>query len=168
MRTSALLLAASVAACSGIRSDVEFDPAADFRRYHTYAWGPHEGASSPAIDRRIMTAIDTQLAQKGFLRVERNADLEVRFRATVDPVYEMVSWEHGHGDRWGSMPAQVDVREQEIGAVQVDLIEWVSRRRAWRGRGISTLSPDAGFAERAARIDEGAKRMFRSFPPRQR
>jgi Domain of unknown function (DUF4136) len=166
MRKSALLLVASIFACSGIRSDVEYDPAVDFRRFHTYSWGTHEGASSPAVDRRIVAAIDAQLVKSGLVRVERHGDLEVHFRTTVDPHYDVVAWEHGRGPRWLGMPAEVEVSNETIGAIQVDLLDRVTRQRAWRGRGVGTLSADSSLEERAARIDEGARKLFRSFPPR--
>jgi hypothetical protein len=166
MRASELLLIASVSACSGIRATVDYDHEVDFRRFHTYSWGAHEGASSPAVDRRIMTAVDAQLAKKGLLHVERGGDLEVRFRATVDPAYDVIAWEHGRGSRWSAMPSGVEVRREAIGAIQVDLLDRVSQRRAWRARGVATLSPDPSFEERAARIDEGTRKLFRSFPPR--
>ncbi|HXN55624.1 MAG TPA: DUF4136 domain-containing protein [Myxococcales bacterium] len=166
MRARALLLVASICACSGIRADVEYDHAVDFRRFHTYSWGAFDGGSSPAIDRRIIAAVDAQLMKNGLVRVERRGDLEVRLRASVDPAYEVIAWEHGRGPRWLGMPDDVEVRRESIGAIQVDLLDRVSQQRAWRGLGVGTVSTDASLEECGARIDESARKLFRSFPPR--
>lgn len=165
MRAHALVVAASVAACSGIRADVEYDHDLDFRRFHTYSWGAHEGASSASVERRILAAVDRQLNRKGLARVERGGDLEVNVRATVDPAYDVIAWEHGRGPRWGGMPAEVQLREESVGAVEVELIDAATHRRAWRGRGVGALPAEPSPEERAARIEEGAAKLFRSFPP---
>jgi hypothetical protein len=53
-------------------------PGDDFSRYHTYKWMSIEGATHPnqIVDAEIKQSIDSQLAAKGFTKVDAdNADL---------------------------------------------------------------------------------------------
>ena len=50
----------------------------DFSSFRTYQWlKPVRSTGNPLMDQRIVTAIDAQMAQKGFQRVENNPDVLV-------------------------------------------------------------------------------------------
>lgn len=66
---------------------MDWDKAANFSGYHTYAWTTGTPAKNPLMRQRIVDEIDKQLAAKGFQRVDisSNSDLMV--------LYPCLHWE---------------------------------------------------------------------------
>ena len=164
MRTASLTLALLVASCASVETSVvDPNPRLDFSRFHTYAWGARGGASAPEVDRQIEQAIDVQLGRRGLVRVQGPADLEVRFRASVDREVDEQVWGGSRGARWAGSP-DTHVRELTVGAIVVDVFEFQSKQLAWRGVGKGELAADASPEERGRQIEEGAAQLFAKFP----
>ena len=64
----------------------DFDKAAPFSQFKTYAWIEGTPAKSPQMRERITESIDKQLAVKGLLKIDRdsNPDLLVAYHAATD------------------------------------------------------------------------------------
>jgi hypothetical protein len=164
MRTASLTLALLVASCASVETSVvDPNPRLDFSRFHTYAWGARGGASAPEVDRQIEQAIDVQLGRRGLVRVQGPADLEVRFRASVDREVDEQVWGGSRGARWAGSP-DTHVRELTVGAVVVDVFDVRGKQLAWRGVGKGELAADASPEERGRQIEEGFAQLFAKFP----
>ena len=49
---------------------IDYDKAVDFSKYRTYAWRSGQPAPNPLVDKRILNAIDGQLAAKGWTKTD--------------------------------------------------------------------------------------------------
>jgi len=83
-------------------------PGADFSRYHTYTWVDEvQGAPSVGghpdqiLDAQVKQAIDSQMAAKGFTKVEdgSKADLLLGYQLAIDKEKQI----NGFGDNLGSL-----------------------------------------------------------------
>ena len=83
-------------------------PGTDFSKYHTYAW-VDEVQGVPAVgghpdqilDTQVKEAIDSQMAAKGFTKVEDGgkADLLLGYQLAIDREKQI----NGFGDNWGGL-----------------------------------------------------------------
>ncbi len=68
-RVPPVALAAALAACSSLKVATQYDPAAPYASYRTYAWnpaapGPEQAAAirDPAVKAQVVAALDRELA----------------------------------------------------------------------------------------------------------
>ncbi|MCA8833097.1 DUF4136 domain-containing protein [Hymenobacter pini] len=149
-----LLLGASSCATTarvGVTSD--FDHSVNFRAYKTWAWyptqpvdtegGPAKGYES-FLDKRIRTAVEQQLAQKGLTYSEKTPDVYVAYsarvedkqRATGSP-YGPFGYPYGYGYYgYGSLYNRGGyVTDYKAGTVILDFVDVKRKELAWRGQG---------------------------------
>ncbi len=186
---SAAALAVLAIACASVTTETEFDPAADFGAWRTYAWYPLEALpagdsrlENPELQGRIEAAVDRVLLARGFTKVEDRAPdfyvnthlsteqrLSVRY---VNSVYFSGPNRHRfRGAGWGGAGwggpgwGETVVTRYEKGTLLIDLVDVATRRLAWRGSGRRRLSgtptPDrvAGF------VDQAVPEILAGFPP---
>jgi Domain of unknown function (DUF4136) len=163
----------------------DFDPSADFARYHTYYWAGGKEASGRSslenslIDKRIKDIIGTQLWARGFGEVAENAkpDLVVLYwigakdKTSVEgtPASTLSAkavWNHYDpywGGRWGRTYDEVVLRNYTEGTLIVDLIDTASKALAWRAYLVQTLDEDP--QKTARRAEANAMTAFAQYPP---
>jgi Domain of unknown function (DUF4136) len=139
---------------------VDYDKGVDFSTYSTYAWGAGRSAANPLVDRRIVDAVDRQLAAKGWRRSDRDPQAIVVYRSGVDIQRQLNGW--SSGPRWNGM-GTVRVEETKIGQVLVDIYDAATQRLLWRGTASDTISDKPEKNEK--RINDAAAKLFRQFPP---
>src|SRR5262245_24795819 len=84
-RVAACVVALTVAGCTvPIKVNHDFDRQADFTKYHTYAWREGTGTTSSLVQKRIVAAVDGQLAAKGLTKDDNNPDLLVYTHVRLD------------------------------------------------------------------------------------
>ena len=83
---------------SAQKVDVDYDKAVDFSKARTYAWQTGQPVSNPLLHKRIISAIDRQLAAKGWTKVEASPSAVLVYQAAVDEQKELSAW--GSGPRW--------------------------------------------------------------------
>lgn len=167
-----LVLAALVggAACTTLRTTVDFDRSADFSKYRTYKWIAGGGLpESSLVVKRFTAAIDRQLAAKGLSQADP-ADLLVtiqahRERQTVYYHEAFVGWGYGPG-WWRGNLVYWHPEEIPVGTLVVDLVDAKSNQLAWRGIARRVLDPMASVEEKERNADETAVRLFEGYPPR--
>ena len=159
-----ILVALLAASCSTVSTSAEYDRSRDFSHFHTWAWGPSGGASSPQVEQKIRDVIDAQLSKKGLVRVDGAADLEVRYRAAVAEAPLVQVWGTSYGGRWSGVEPDTHLLSALVGSVVVEVFDAQSRQLAWRGVGTGDLTANATLEERARTIDSGAAQMFAQFP----
>jgi hypothetical protein len=175
-----LFLILGLAACTS-KVYVDYDKQADFSKYRTYAWQEGTPAKNPLMDRRIVTAIDKQLTEKDFQKVDTNPDMYVTYHAatTEEVSYTTSSMGYGYGPAWGagygrygggfgmwgvglSTGTATPVTVVK-GSLVVDIYGANKKLLLWRGTGNDTVHADPEKV--GDQIREVTKEMFNRFPP---
>lgn len=161
-RIVAGLLALSCATVAAAGVKVDFDAAADFSKYRTYAWKQGAPALNPEIEQKILDSVDQELAADGLTRVEGEADLYVSTYAIGEEMGKLgVSAELLGG---GFVLLKPDVRMNKAGTLLVRLVDGETGAPVWHGWASKT------FGDNPRRVTEKVgkfvSKMFRDYPPR--
>jgi len=158
-----ILLAASSALAQKVT--VQFDPAADFSRYKTFAIrGGQLNSRNPALNsdlvkKRIEADIAQSLTAKGLTMVAGRADLNVRYRlgaARRTQVEAYPAGWRGLGTRWVRVP-------YAEGTLVIDLRDPSTRSLVWRGIA-SEEKRDPTKLE--GKLDNMVKKSLKKYPPK--
>ncbi len=160
---------------------IDYDKQADFTKYRTYAWGEGTAAQNPLMDRRIVAAIDEQLAGKGFQKSDKSPDMFVSYHAATskEVSYTTTSYGYGYGPSWGasygrygggmgmwgvglSTGTATPVTVVK-GTLVVDIYGAEPKLLLWRGTGNDTIHADPEKVEN--QIRDVVTEMFETFPP---
>lgn len=146
--------------------EVDYDKAADFSSYRTFAWTPFQTpAHDAAIHIRLSESIERELLAHGLTKAENaaQADLLVQYEGRLEkklrgtPTRTESYWQP-------SNPRFiVNFDRVEVGTLVITL--WDARRKdvVWHARGSAIL----GRAdERPRQADEAVKHMLSTFPPK--
>jgi len=168
IRTSLLAagtLAFAMIAFATISTD--FNHSVDFSRYHTYSWIGVRAGNELWQD-RIMNAVDSALAAKGWMKVPSGGDADVsafgrtREQDTLQTFYDgFPGW--GWGGWWGEGTATTVTEPQRVGDLTVDIFDGMTKKLIWRGRADNLLSSKPEKNEK--KLEKGVADMFKKFPP---
>jgi Domain of unknown function (DUF4136) len=164
----ALLVAVGAASAQQVQTD--FDHQANFSQYKTYSWQAIKPANS-LWDARIKSAVDAQLAAKGWTQVDSGADIAIVAIKTTQTQRTLQTFYDGFGGGWGwrrfgaggfgeSETTEQDYKE---GTLVVDMYNATTKQLIWRGSAEDTLSSKAENNEK--NLDKGVAKMFKKFPP---
>lgn len=159
-RTSLVILGVCLMpiAAQAQRVNVDYDKAVDFSKYKTYAWETGQPAPNPLVHKRILNAIDNQLAAKGRSKVESSANAIVVYYAAIEEERQLNAW--GGGPRWSGT---VNVETILTGQLVVDIYDGVTKELLWRGFVSDTASEKADKNEK--KLNEAVAKLFKRFPP---
>jgi hypothetical protein len=173
-------LALALTACAAtLRVDSDFDSAANFAAYHSFAWIREDplirsSASptpiSPLNSRRIMEAIELELKAKGYtLSADRAAaDFVVAYTVGARDRMDATSYPAPFfwGGYWGHayFGNAVEVRTYREGQLSIDLFDGKSHQPVWHGAATKRIS-EADRANAKANIDAAVKAILARFPP---
>ncbi len=175
-RTAGLVLSLTLllAACSGISTSTDYDPAANFSSYGTYAWTSSEGTSTDDLtSTRIKSAVDATLATKGLSKVDSGGDLAVGYQVTTADrtTYNTVStgWGGGYGRRgWGGAGmGMTTTTEQNYteGTIILAMFDEGTENLVWKGTASATEDRGKSPEDRAKSIQGAVDKMLEDFPP---
>ena len=181
---------ALTAACNTLpRIGYDFDPAADFSAYRTYAWMPGPQAKTgdrrvdnSAVDIRIRTAVDTRLRLKGYApSPDGKPDFFLTYHAGVkelaadstsqflDPTMAGIPFSMSADTRNMGKPRQepeAKIDPRLSGSLLVDVIDAETNKLVWRGTAAGEVDPGLTSQERDARMRAIVEKMFSHFPPK--
>lgn len=165
-----LLPAAVVFACIAWAASVatDYDHHAAFQRYHTYSWLGVK-ASDSLWQNRITTAVDGQLAAKGWTKVASGGDASVSAfgrtteKDTMETFYDGFPGWGWRGWGGGMGMATTDVIPEKVGNLTVDIFDGSTKQLIWRGRASDVLSSKAD--KNTSKMDHSVEEMFKKFPP---
>jgi hypothetical protein len=145
----------------------DYNHSADFSRYHTYSWLDVK-AGDPLWPDRITSAVDSQLAAKGWSKVPSGGDASVAaFGSTrVQPQLETFYTGFGGGWFWrglGDGMAVTNVENITVGTLVVDLFDSPTKKLIWRGVATDVLSDKPDKNEK--KLEKAVEDMFKHFPP---
>ena len=175
--TLALMIAALPAIAAAQKTTYDYDKSATFGAFRTYAFKEGTPTKNELIDKRIVAAIESQLAAKGFVRNDTAPDVFVVFHIAFDEEKDISSYStgpmyggygYGWGGGWGSTSTDVRVREILIGTLAIDLIDAKKQQVAWRGLGTKEINTNAKPEKRDKNITKAVEKIFKKYPPKVR
>jgi hypothetical protein len=169
-RTAVTALLFLVALGSALAQQVktDFDHQANFSQYKTYSWQTVKDRD-PLWDSRIKSAVDAQLAAKGWTKVESGGDVAIVAIATSHTERTLQTFYDGMGGGWrwrgfgGMGEATTTEQDYKEGTLVVDMYDAKTKQLIWRGSSEDTVSNNAQKNEK--NLDKGVAKMFKKFPP---
>jgi len=177
-----LLLVLAVSQAAAVDVHVDYDKAADFPSYKSYAWkdikqGTLEG-SNDLVHSRIVKAIEYQLTQGGLVENQSAPDVYVTYHASTkeDMRVDTTMYNYGYGSSfywdpyWGSTygagfaTGTSQVVTYTRGTLVVDIIDAKTNKLAFRGVAEAIVPEKPSKAEKLiyTSIEKMAK-QFRNF-----
>ena len=170
---AALVLAPALVIAQKVSYD--FDKAANFAGYKTYALKDGTKVGQQLIDDRIVSAIETQLKEKGFTKSDSGPDVFVVYHVAFDKEKDISTYSSGYGGGYGpygwgwggGMSTQTtQVRDILIGTLVVDMADAKKGQLAWRGMAVKEVKTQASPEKRDKSINEAMKKIFKNYPPK--
>ncbi len=170
-----VLLLFALASCSSVRVYSDYDKNVDFNQYKTYAYqksGIDKVEISDLDKKRILRAIDEQMAAKGFAKSE-SPDLLINIftkeREQVDVNQFHAGWGYGWG--WGWNPwmwggTNTSVSRYTEGTLFIDLIDNRKKELIWQGEGVGVLTKNVD--KKDERINEFVAKILAQYPPKKK
>lgn len=179
----ALGLAAALAFLAGCaatapRITTDYDRAADFSQYRTFAFMDREARGvtrsyDSIVERRLMAAVSRELEARGYRQVEENPDLLVNFAVVTETVEEVTTvpgavwpgpwaWRHYYYP-WPAYTSEIYVDRYEQGTVFVDLVDARRRQLVWEGRAVQRVTR-AAQEDPAGALDATVSQIFAAYP----
>ncbi|OAZ02780.1 DUF4136 domain-containing protein [Flavobacterium succinicans] len=168
----ALLAVVFLSSCSSISVHSDYDKTVDYSTFKTYAFykpGIDKVEISDLDKKRILRAIDQQMAAKGFTKSE-TPDLLINIftksREQVNVNQFNAGWGYGWG--WGWNPwmmggNQTTVSTSTEGTLYIDLIDAKKKEMIWQGEGIGTLTKNTDKKDEV--VAEFVGKILAQYPP---
>lgn len=175
------LLAVSFISCSSISVSQDYDPAVDFSKFKTYAWGGQDDpndvlAKVPLVRERIYKAIDVVMQEKGYQKTTDNPDMLVFPHAGTKDKTQVTNYGgYGGYGGWGRGPygyggygygGGIDVNYYTEASIFLDIVNSTGKQLIWRGVGTGVLKEDKPTPEESMeRAIEVVGKILGQFPP---
>ena len=176
MRISTVLTAALVAwvGATVLASSVtyDYDRGANFAKFRTYSWVRGNPVKDELNHQRIMGAIESQLALRGFSKVATGAtpDVLVAYHAAFDESVQVNVFGSGGWGPYGlggNRMANARADRITVGSLVVDMVDASINRIVWRGTASQDLDPRASAEKKDKNITKALEKMFKNYPPKQ-
>lgn len=173
--TIALVVAPALLLAQKVSYD--YNKSANFATYKTYQQKDGTKVGQQLIDDRIVAAIDTELAAKGFTKATANPDVFVIYHVAFDKQQDISTYSSGYGGGygpygygwgggWAGGTSTTSVREILIGTLVIDMADAKKNELAWRGMGVKEVNTQAKPEKRDKSISEAVKKIFKNYPPK--
>ncbi len=187
--TLPILALVFLASCSSVKVITDYDKEANFNTFKTYAFyktGIDKAEISDLDKKRILKAIDVEMAARGFVKSSQPDVLVSIFtkeRERVD-VYNnnfgfgwggfgwggfgwgggfYNPWLFGPGFGWGGgFGPNVTTRTE--GSLYIDVIDTKKKELVWQGRGVGTLNNIKNIEKKEKRIKQFVSEILEKYP----
>ena len=141
----------------------DYDKTVNFSALKTYAWAPDGNIQDELTHKRIVAAVDAQLAAKGMRPVEAGAtpDVIVTYRAGVRQELEVNGYTGYRLNRWSS----ARVEQVPVEALLVEMLDAKTGSTIWRGTATRDVDVKASPEKREKNINKAAEKLFKKYPP---
>ena len=170
------LLACSAAYSQDVRTNSM--PGTDFSKYHRYAWVdevkgvPRVGGQTDQIlDAQIKQAVDSQMAAKGLTKVvdREKADILLGYQLAIDREKQINGFADGWGGwgPWGGGLNSLSATTSTInvGTFVLGMYDPVAKKLVWIGAAQHALEPSKKPEKNQERLNKGAQKLLKDFPP---
>ena len=155
----------------------DYEKSANFATFKTYAQKDGTKVGQQLIDDRIVAAIDTQMAAKGFTKAASNPDVVVIYHVAFDKEKDISTYSSGYGGGygpygygwgggWAGGTTTTQVRDIVVGTLVIDIADAKKNQLAWRGMGVKEINTQANPEKRDKSINEAVKKIFKNYPPK--
>ncbi len=167
--------------CSSVDVLADYDTEVDFKNYKTYAFyktGIDKAQISDLDKKRILKAIEAEMAARGFVKDENPQILVSIFtkeQERVDVYNYGWGWGPGWGWGWGWGPYWgwgwgpgmwgPAVSTYTEGTLFIDLIDARKKVLVWQGKGVGSLSRSKKIEKKEKRIREFVSEIMQEYPP---
>lgn len=132
-----------------------------FKTYHLIR--PIRSTGNPLMDERIVTAINAQMAHKGFQQVENNPDVLVGYGTGLQRQRSATATGTGRWRMGGGM-GTINENISNAGTLVVDISNAQTKQLIWRGTATDTLSDNPD--KNSQKIEKAVAKMFKKYPPK--
>jgi len=157
------------------KTSFDYDKAADFTAFKTYAQRKGTPVGDAFIDKRINDAIDTEMTAKGLTKSDASPDLTVIYHIAFDKKQDISTYSMGYaggygpygygwGGGWGS--TQTIVSEILVGTIMIDIADDHKKQLVFRGTGVKEVDVQAKAEKRDKNISNAVKKVLKDFPPK--
>lgn len=166
-------IALLLASCSPeIQVQTDFDPDYDLWTYKTFDWGQknniEEGKNpfhyNELNDKRIKSAVQSQLASRGYRLTEVNPDLILHYHIIVKDKSVLATEPHGYTYSSYWMRMETHIYAYREGTLILDLMDSKTNNLIWRGWAVSPLDSSYKPAEIEKLINTAVAKVFKKFP----
>jgi hypothetical protein len=165
------LVLASATTARAQKVTYDYDKTADFSKIRTYAWVRGQELQDELNHKRVVSAIDAQLAAKGLTRVEANgmADVLVVYDAGFDRNLQIEgsSMDWGGPLRRGNRNGSARVAEIVTGTLVVGLLDPETKSVVWRGMATRDIDMTASPEKRDRNVTKTVAKLLEHYPPKQ-
>ena len=180
-RFSFLLVLILLSACAGNKANVDYDAAADFSAYKTYAWSDKSDEATsksrtaePLLHKRIRESVDAAMATKNFKLVDAtSADVLLTYHLSVAATGysgSSVSFgigSFGHSSGVGlSVGVPVSGRVVEEGTLVINIIDAKKNSVVWQGSSSRQLSRSPTPEKTRQMVDVVVNEILVAYPPK--
>lgn len=169
-----LFILIAAASCSSVQVSSDYDKAADFPKYKTYAYTA-ESLNLPVsqLDKdRVINAVDAQLAAKGFTKSDNPdmlVDLLIKTQQRTEATATNTGGYYGRYGRYGyaggMSTTSINYEQYTDGTLIVTFIDNAAQKIFWQGRGTRTLDENASASKRESNINYAVKSIIAKYPP---
>jgi hypothetical protein len=176
---AALSLVLLTAGCASIQTQVEKSPDADFDLYQTWDWYPRRRTPTgdPRIDqnkdlqRFILSAIEENLAQRGYRRSVTSPDLYVDYHLTLEDITNSQVINNYYGESYYpdfelNLPGFQDTysNEWEQGALLLMVFDAKSKELVWRGLAQTEVNTQGPRKEAREKLEKAVEKLAKGLP----
>jgi len=159
----------ALSSCNVVNVTTDYDREANFNTYKTYSFH-QKGLEKLNINdldkRRIISAIEQNLATKGFTKVDNQSDLLINILASSTKEIDVNdNWygPYGYYGYWGGYPR---VSEYDAGKIIIDIVDDKKNILVWQGVG-SGLNL-SNLESKSERIPKAIDEILSKFPPQKK
>ncbi|MBA5793374.1 DUF4136 domain-containing protein [Flavobacterium sp. xlx-214] len=167
-----LLAVLFLASCSSVQVNTDYDSSVNFNEFKTYAFmkdGVDKINISDLDKKRILKAIDEQMAAKGYTKSE-NPDLLINLFTDAKQVVHVNNyggWGYGYYRPWGWNPWMMGPGYQSVststqGILFIDVLKASNKELIWQGKGTGYLTNKQSKKEE--RTKEFVTKVLETFP----
>jgi hypothetical protein len=168
LTTTSLVLMGAIVGAQNVSYD--FDRAANFAAFKTYAWVRGTELSDRLNHNRVTGAIETQLAARGFTKLPdaAPADVLVAYHASFDKNLRINGFSSGWGPYrlGGFRSGTVTTEDILVGTLIVDMVQASTKTIVWRGVAVGEVNPKLSPEKRDKKINAAVEKIFKSYPPK--
>ncbi len=176
-----------LSSCNAVRVLSDYDEKANFSSYNSYAFyktGIDKAEISDLDKKRILRAVETEMASRGFVKSDKPDILISIFTKEQERVdvynnnfgwggmgswgwggyggWGMGGWGPGVGWGWGGGNM---VSTSTEGSLYIDLIDTQTKQLVWQGKGEGTLANTKNIQKKKQRINEFVSQIMEQYPP---
>lgn len=177
-KITVLLASGALVACSTVSVTTDYDHAAPFAKYKTFAYASAEKdqSLSPSGEKALRDTLNSSLAARGISEVPQSkADLDVVRHVFLDSkvsVHQFNEWGYGHDGGWpyrygtygiwtGAPVNYVDVQNYTEGTLVLDFVDTHTKKLVYRGTGKAVVEK---VGENAEVLREAVEKIVAGLP----